>query len=170
MTLHTGVGYSKNFKEAFCSISESERHDAASVVAHLIPIIERYLELFPLTTNLHLLSDGPTTQYRNKTYFYLLTKLIRERFPQLLSITHNFGEAGHGKWGPDGVGGALKNIADDVVAHGTDVSNFESFKTGLEKDVKTVHLAVIKDESIKNVDKVVPKGILPPGEPCRFIS
>jgi len=47
------------------------------------------------------------------------------------------------------------------VAHGTDVSNFESFKTVLEKYVKTVHLTVILDESIKNVDKVVPKGILP---------
>lgn len=107
MTLPTGVGYSKNFKEAFCPISESERHDAASVAAHLIPIIERYLELFPLMTNLHLLSHGPTIQYRNKTYFYLLTQLISERFPQLLSITHNFSEAGHGKGGPDGVGGAL---------------------------------------------------------------
>jgi len=76
VTLHTGVAYSRDFKQSFCTISESERHDAAAIAAHLTPILGNYLRRFPFITRLHILSDGPTNQYRSKYYFCLLTQYI----------------------------------------------------------------------------------------------
>ena len=108
-------------------------------MAHISPIIEHFVksESDPIT-NLHLISDGRTSQYRNKSYFYLLTQYISERFPQILQITHNYGEAGHGKGPPDGVGGAVKYTCDDAVAHGIDVNNFDAFCEVVENRIESV--------------------------------
>jgi len=35
VTLHTEVAYSRDFKQSFCTIPESQRHDAAAIAAHL---------------------------------------------------------------------------------------------------------------------------------------
>lgn len=158
ITLHTGVAYAANFKESFCTISECERQDPASIMAHLVPILQRYLDKFPLVTKVHFISDGPTTQYKCKDYFYLLTNYLTQVFPRLLFITHNFSEPGHGKGGPDGVGGALKNIADAAVAHGIDVNDFNSF-SAVMKNVKNVFIHEVPKSSITEVDKEIQKGL-----------
>jgi len=124
-------------------------------------VLKYLLEKFPLVTNLHIISDGPTSQYRCKDYFYLLTTVIPLEFPQILFITHNFSKAGHGKGVPDGVGGVLKNLADDAVAYGVDVHNFDSFVSVLEKCVKTVWLAKVYIQDITEVDKKCVKGLKP---------
>jgi len=161
ITLHTGIAYGLDFKESFCSISDSERHDPSSIIAHIDPILEKHLALRPLITKLHLIFDGPTTQYRNKTYFDLLTSYLPEKYRQLLLITHNFSEPGHGKGGPDGVGGFLKNLADDAVAHGFDVHNFEKFCALLEANVNGVHLEKVTADAISRVDNCVNKELKP---------
>lgn len=75
LTLHTGVAYKKDYTRGFCSISQSLRHDAIAVTAHLIPVLQHYLK--NLTINvLHVVSDGPSTQYRNKTIFYMITEYL----------------------------------------------------------------------------------------------
>ena len=73
VSLHTGVMYIKDLKpSSFCSISESTRHDPPSIWAHLQPVIDEIKTKFPLVNMLHCISDGPTTQYRSKTNFYLI--------------------------------------------------------------------------------------------------
>lgn len=52
------------------------------------------------------------TQYRQKGNFYLLsTEPYKFEFE---NVNWNYFEAGHGKGAPDGVGGALKRIADSA--------------------------------------------------------
>ena len=53
---------------------------------------------------IHLLSDGPTTQYRNKKSFFLLTKFPESGVYQ--EATWNFTESGHGKEAADGIDAA----------------------------------------------------------------
>lgn len=72
VTLHTGVLYlSEGRLESFASVSDCLRHDAAATWAHLDPVLEYLRSHYPAITKVHFLSDGPTSQYRNTTAFYL---------------------------------------------------------------------------------------------------
>ena len=105
------------------------------------------------------MSDGPTTQCRNKNYFYLLTNHITKIFPKIISVTHNFSEAGHGKGGPDGVGGLLKNLADDAVAHNIDVHSPEAFIEVVTRRVKNVFVMEVKLDETESVSRELLQGL-----------
>ena len=68
-------------------------------------------------------NNGPVTQYRNKNNFYLLSTIpFLSGFKQ---VTWNFSEKSHGKGAPDGVGGAVKRMADSSVNMGVDIQTPE---------------------------------------------
>ena len=83
MSIHTGAFFYKdklknvNICVSFCTISDCLRHDASSVWAHLGPILKLIKETVPGVTTLHFQSDGPSTQYKNKTNFYLFQEYCR---------------------------------------------------------------------------------------------
>jgi hypothetical protein len=58
------------------------------------------------TGTLHFYSEGPSTQYKQKANFFLLSQEVERR--DTSGGTWNFYESGHGKGIPDGVGGSLK--------------------------------------------------------------
>lgn len=72
-TLHTGVLYRCNGLTSFASISASLQHDPPAIWAHIMPVLKNLHDKYPEITTLHFFSDGPTTQYRNKQNFYLLS-------------------------------------------------------------------------------------------------
>lgn len=79
ITLHTSVCYyssenlGKPSHKRFCTLSESLRHDPAAITAHLDCVLDKIKKtLVPGLKKIHLVSDGPSTQYKNKTMFYLL--------------------------------------------------------------------------------------------------
>ena len=65
------------------------------------------------------MSDGPTTQYRQKGNFYLMPRIIHRR--GFSASSWNFLEAGHGKDAPDSVRRCLKRAADCILAKGQDL-------------------------------------------------
>ena len=86
---------------------DSLRHVEEGVRAHLEPIPKELQATCPQITVLHVISDGPVTQYRNKANFYFLSTL-----PFLSGFKHvtwNYSEKSHGKGAPDGIGGAVKS-------------------------------------------------------------
>ena len=132
VTLHTGVlMVSGGRLESFASVSDCLWHDAAAPWAHLSPVLEHLRVQYPAVTKVHFLSDGPTSQHRNKTAFYLASTVP---FLKCFNyVTWNFTEASHGKGAPDGVGGALKNLADQIVASGTDIPDMRALITTLNE-------------------------------------
>ncbi|XP_014672743.1 PREDICTED: uncharacterized protein LOC106813190 [Priapulus caudatus] len=116
----------------YCTLSEDPRHCAESVWAHLAPVLDD-LSKTGITT-IHFVSDGPTTQYRNKTNFYLLATLpfTQWNFDQ---VTYNFLEASHGKGPADGIGAAIKNGADRLVAHRKDILDVKQLLESLQNTV-----------------------------------
>lgn len=113
----------------------------------------------PTIKKLHFLSDGPTSQYRCKFMFSLLTDLIRKNFIQIKYIVYNFSESGHGKNAADGVGAVTKRTADGVVACGKDVSNFESLVQALEESQINVWFAPVTAKEILQADKGMKKNL-----------
>ncbi|XP_048092646.1 uncharacterized protein LOC125289715 [Alosa alosa] len=154
ISMHTGVRYlSRGRVECFCTISSCLRHDATATWAHLEPILKKMRRECPEVTVVHFLSDGPTSQYRNKTNFYLASTI-----PFMMGFQHvtwNFSEASHGKGAPDGVGGALKNLADRIVAYGTNIPDVDTLHQQLDAQ-SSVHILKITEDDINRSSELVP--------------
>jgi len=148
LTLHTGVAYFSHDRHmSFCSLSDSNDHGPAAVWSHLIPVLIYVREKYDDIDILHLVSDGPTTQYRNRYNFYLCTVI-----PQLFQFRFtwwNFSEAGHGKGPADGVGAAIKRLADRCVLSGQDITDASSLKCALES-LTDVKLFLVNNNNIMN--------------------
>lgn len=77
-TLHTSQIYLKKDKyssvvpQSMCTLSECLDHGPDAVWAHLQPIFQFIQRTVPQITIVYFLTDSPTTQYRNKTIFFLI--------------------------------------------------------------------------------------------------
>lgn len=164
VALHTSVLYSrKNYSEprkteSFCTVSPSLEHGPSAIWAHLHPILEYIRNSYPHAIRIHVFSDGPCTQYRQKKSFFLMsTKIFTYGFTQM---TWSFFEAGHGKGAADGIGGVIKRTADRLVAHGKDITDATQFFEQLET-ATNVKMFQIAPESIKTVEDTVPTSLSP---------
>lgn len=63
-------------------------------------------------SDLTIVSDSPTSQYRNRFMFYFMHSLVKQHDVRLKWI---FLEAGHGKGIPDGVGASVKRAIQNIV-------------------------------------------------------
>ncbi|XP_049421729.1 uncharacterized protein LOC125882102 [Epinephelus fuscoguttatus] len=159
-TVHTCVAYTAAGSQSYATITASLRHDERAVWAHLEPVLRDVIKnCNPSPTILHVMSDGPGTQYRNKKNFYLLSTIpFLSGFRQ---VTWNFSEKSHGKGAPDGVGGAVKRTADSAVQRGEDVQTPEDFYNLLTERKSDVKFFWVTEEDIRRFDEAVPE-VVPP--------
>jgi len=159
VTLHTGVLYVGDVEQpiSFCSISASRQHDPPAIWAHMKPVFEFVKTNFPNVTTLHFYSDGPSTQYKQKGNFYLLSTQIFELGFE--AATWNFWEASHGKGAPDGIGGAIKRTADKLVANGHDINSAAELYNSLLATGSSIKLFFIECEEVLGVMAQIPKTI-----------
>ncbi|CAH0551139.1 unnamed protein product [Brassicogethes aeneus] len=159
LTIHAGVFYSKNNDllqtGTFATVSNNLDHQAHAVWGHLKPILQKLLSTKEGVQTLHMFSDGPTSQYRNRTNIYLWIKTLIDHFPKITSATWTYSEPGHGKGPMDGVGGLLKKRADDYVLKGKDVQTAADFINLFEKS--TVLVQEVTNDKIVAVKNSVPK-------------
>lgn len=154
ITIHTGVYFTSNRPKGqqFATISSNNRHDACAVWAHLKPILKVIKDENPNVDTIHLQSDGPTSQYKNRKALFLLTIFLKAM--GMNRGYWNYTEPGHGKGIADAVGGQLKSHADKVVLQGKDITNEdELIKTLL--DLKKVIIKRVSTEDINKIDKLL---------------
>jgi len=122
-TLHTGVAYFNNKEKvlSFATVSDSYQHDPVAIWCYMKPVFKWLLADQPQLTSIHVFSDGPSTQYKNKTNFFLTSYYKDILDCEIESLTWNYFESGHGKGAADAIGGTLKRIADDSVNKGADI-------------------------------------------------
>ena len=106
---------------------------------------------------LHLLTDGPTSQYKNKTSHFLATKIPLELGYR--SVIWNYLESGHGKGAADGVGAAIKRSADRLIAQGNDIPNAELLFDMLSESETKIKLFWVSENDIDQVKKRVPDNL-----------
>lgn len=161
LTIHTGVHHSRNIDSslqttAFATVSENLDHQAHAVWAHLKPILRQILEN-PKIDTLHIYSDGPTSQYRNRTNIFLWLKTLIDEFEQVTNSTWTFSEPGHGKGPMDGVGGVLKRTADRHVLMGKDIKSGSDF-VGLFTE-SSILVKEVSDKEVTEMKETIPKAI-----------
>lgn len=148
ISLHTSVLYRKGKKpQCFCTLSNSTDHSPEAIWAHLNPILMHIIREYLDIDTIHVFSDGPVTQYRQKKNFFLFNAILKDF---CFTGTWNFFEASHGKGAADGVGGIIKRLLDGKVSHGADVFDAESAYM-LLKDVTNVKLYLVNEENIKYI-------------------
>ncbi|XP_058888822.1 uncharacterized protein LOC117972307 [Acipenser ruthenus] len=158
-TLHTGVLYlgAKADPVCFSSISPSKQKAPPAIWEHLNPILDHVKTKYPSVSVLHLFSDGPCTQYRQKGNFYLFsTELHKKGFA---AGTWNFFEASHGKGAPDGVGAVLKRTADMLVSKGKDITNASDLFRSLSEVDTTIKLFYVDSEAVDKATDQMPLNI-----------
>lgn len=119
VTLHPAVAYYKDPVEngllihrSTVFISDELAHNAATVYAILRKLMPELKSILPDVSFIHYFTDSPTSQYRNKTIFHILTQHKKEFG---IPASWHYFEAGHGKGPCDGVGGSTKRMADEAV-------------------------------------------------------
>ena len=117
VTLHPAVAYYRSedgqvSHKSRVFVSDELGHNSATVFAFIKELIPHLKNILPQIKHIHYYTDSPTSQYRNKTIFYLLSH-HKELFGVNASL--NYFEAGHGKGPCDGVGGSVKRMADEAV-------------------------------------------------------
>ncbi|CAH0562790.1 unnamed protein product [Brassicogethes aeneus] len=169
VTLHTVVMYylstNTNGEElvkpmSLCTFSDNMRHDPAAICAHLEPVIKEALEIVPKLRTAFFLSDGPSTQYKNKKMFLLMVNFLAKKLG-VQRLRWIFSEPGHGKGAPDGVGGCLKRTADNLVSQGIDIPNFEVLILNLKKHCKGIKCLTIESSRIQDIDETLPLSLKP---------
>lgn len=153
-TIHTAVLYTVHGTQSYATLSDCLRHDERAVWAHLEPILKELRETFPQITKLHILSDGPVTQYRNKNNFYLLSTV--PFLSGFTNVTWNYSEKSHGKGAPDGIGGAIKREADLYVNRGGELQTPKALYEMLTKRNSSITLYWVTSESIETCDELIP--------------
>ncbi|KAF8791287.1 hypothetical protein HNY73_006175 [Argiope bruennichi] len=130
----------KNQNREFKSCKENLMDNEAAI---LVDFSENYscklakeIQSYHFVDTIHIFSDGPSTQYRQKKNFFLFsTRLFDLTF---VAGTWSFFESSHGKGAADGVGSALKRKANDYVAYRKDIPDarilFETLKDTSEKE------------------------------------
>jgi len=78
ISLHTGYYMIERIGKpvSFCGVSDSLQHDPASIWAFMKPVFAEIRTNDPAVDYIHFFSDGPTTQYRQKNNFYMLSTEI----------------------------------------------------------------------------------------------
>ena len=117
--------------ECFCTLCADTRHGTCSVWAHLKPVLVHLKSMG--IRKLHFISNGPSSHYRNRTNFHLLSQIpFKMGFD---SISWNFLESVHGKGPADSIGAAVKNSVDRSVAHGRDIDSLTALMQALDGTV-----------------------------------
>lgn len=160
VTLHSGVFFYRDDAsclqmQSFCTVSDSLHHDASAVWAHLKPVIDYVKTVVSNVEELSVQSDGPVTQYRNKTNFYLFKDFCKTL--NLKSASWNFTAPGHSKGPADQVGGTCKETMKKSVCCGKDILNAKEFITFFQEKETKVILFNISLENIEKVDLLLPK-------------
>lgn len=157
ISLHTGVFFyvhaGKIEMESFCTVSDSLRHDACAVWAHLQPVIGKIKSMVPDVEEISYQSDGPTTQYRNKTNFFLFNHFSDEY--ELKNASWHFSESGHSKGRGDGVGGGFKESLNRGVCCGRDILCADDIINFMQEKESKINVFKILLEDIEKIDGIL---------------
>jgi len=160
VSLHTGIVYTKQSTVPFCSVSDSLKHGPAAIWAHLDPVVKHIQVTQPTVKGIHFISDGPTTQYRNKQNFYLWSQKVEEYGCNM--STWNFLEASHGKGAADGIGAAVKRNADTQVnVHQKDITCAKDFLQCVTSGSTSIKFFEVSEDDITSIEDGLPNTLLP---------
>lgn len=139
MVIHYSSGGELTHK-SIVAVSDEGSHSAATTFACIKGIQQQLHEFVPNLATVHYITDSPASQYRNKTIAALLSK---HKVLFGTSASWHWLERGHGKGPCDGVGGAVKKLADTAIKRGSIILNAKDFLEIVRVQTKTIHFVLV---------------------------
>jgi len=166
VTLHPVVVY---FKEEgslkhknYVIVSDDHGHNIGLVYAFLKDLVSQIKEVVGDLEKIHYWTDSPSSQYRNKTAFYIISDHINLF---CMPAEWNYFECGHGKGPCDGIGGTAKRTADMTVKQGKciiqDASDFYKNVSKFHHSALYMFVSTDKAESAREEILNINKTIIP---------
>ena len=153
IALHPMVIWVKHGTSSVCTISDETTHKASATWAGLVLSLKSLVE--EKFTKIVLISDSPTSQYRNRFTIGLLRDFM-EHNPSLSYVKWIYLESGHGKGASDGVGASVKQKLKLITSKGDNVDfSAQELMQSYEKEQQSVKMFLYtsKDvEAVKNSD------------------
>ena len=137
------------------SISGCTIHKAEAVAASITELLEE-LKANGIT-KLYVVSDSPTSQYRNKEMFYLIKQISEDLS---MEIDWIYLESGHGKGIPDGIGAVLKTKIDYLISVHPRSAVYtvdDLFRLGLRQEVPSIKLYRFDEEDVDTISLRIPE-------------
>ena len=157
LTLHPMVTYHKDeegnlLTKSYVGVTIATSHAFPMTLTFLDQLVREVKEQVPDLSHLHIVTDSLTSQYRNR-YSCSLLKRAMDLFQ--IRITWNWLEAGHGKGPCDGVGGAIKGLADRVVKSTGSIQTADEFVEQIAPQTQKVKLLLAKIPQVTASAEVV---------------
>ena len=162
LTLHPMVVYHRERDDdlqedlhtsSFVGVSEVIQHSFPTTLAFLKQLLPHIKRLVPDLAHLHVITDSPSSQYRNRFTCGLLER--PEELMPGIRLTWNWLEAGHGKGPCDGLGGALKGLADRVVKTAGSIQDADEFVEHVAPQTKKISLLRTTRHDVETSDATI---------------
>ena len=144
ITLHPMVVKKKNedgslMVESFVRVTGVTSHSFPTTWTFVKALVEELKKTMPDISTIHLVTDSPSSQYRNR---YAVQMILKSPTSLNLITTWNWLESGHGKGPCDGVGGGMKKLADRLVKTNVTIQSASDFCTAVSPatKVKLIHI------------------------------
>ncbi|CAC5395762.1 unnamed protein product [Mytilus coruscus] len=159
VTLHPTITYVRSTDGSIVHfstvyVSSVLQHNASMVYAILKDLINHLKDDNPELTNIHFWTDSPTSQYRNKSIFDLISS-CETKFS--IKASWHYFECGHGKGPCDGIGGTTKRNADNAVKQGkaTIQDGHDFMAWALSESASQISYRYISTEEFENSRKEI---------------
>lgn len=144
---------------SYVGVSNETNHSAPTIYSFITALINDLRGFMPALKRIHFISDSPSSQYRNKSIVSLIAQ-----FPRIFSVTATWTwlEAGHGKGPCDGIGGAMKTQADNMVKAGLIIRNAMEFATCMKASATNIHILYVDGSDISQAKDTMEKWNIKP--------
>ena len=154
VSVHTMHQWTSEGNQSVASLSDHTSHQAAAVMVSVKPVLESLIKNGKVKIN--IVSDSPTSQYRNKKIFYIIQQFANE---YEVTVHWIYLEAGHGKGIPDGVGAVVKRAIKDIIMYNPDDPHYtvdQLIQSGLQDHLTSVKIIVYSEEDVNSLESKLP--------------
>ena len=151
-SINTGVLYEHDRVISLGTISDVKSHMAAATMAYVAEMLKS--SDLSDTETLYVISDNPTSQYRNRKMVFLIKVWAKTNNINVIWV---YTETGHGKGPMDGVGASIKHIVKDTIAYNPNgvIANTEQLFNHLPI-MPQVHISTYGDENVNKYKATFP--------------
>ena len=153
-SVHPVRVWTKNGEFSHAALSDVTDHKAGAVFASLKPIFQCYINVG--VNHLNIISDSPTSQYRNKKIFWLMQQFCNDN---QVTMEWIYLESGKGKGVPDGIGATVKRAIHDAISNNPDKSfnTLEDFMDILPVMLPSISLTTYDQNDVDQVNISIPQ-------------
>ena len=157
VTLFTVAIWSQSKESSFAShviVSDDLSHDKKSVAVFIDKILKEVKECNPGLKVVHIFSDGPSSQFKNR---YIVSFLKAYHQKTGVKILWHYFATSHGKGVVDGIGGTVKRMVWNEVSTRkvASVTNAESFASVAKQCCQSTKVAFITKKDIEKASRIL---------------